>query len=484
MKLTDTLKILLVAMLLTVEFSLTSVHISASSVDFPSDFPYLFVYPQSVIANVGENITVSICIFNLTSNVFTTFDFWQNPNDPYPTYAPDGTNSYPLGSLLGFDINFTWDPEILEYKSHTVTVPFEDYPNPIPPMNYSGTLYKPVLTAKEVVDKEKGKIWIAKSHQGTKVFNGNGTILQITFQIKREGGSELKIASAALATFKLLVPGANKDIIIFRVGNGFVSTPGARTRIYSVDIKAAVGTRRFNPPIIKGENASIKVTIKNDGSIEDFYNLTVYHKNPTGVTQKIFGEVSATINATQIINKEIILPAENLDIGIHNCTIYLDVLHYGIPYHESISKEIRVISGEVNIQISWQPEKIQKDQNITFTAAINIADPDVSVRNVTWEFYEHGLTGGLALRHTLYGQTVIYSFAYAKNWTVVAIVTDSFGVTWNEYRPATSNYRKEQTITVLEKIEEAVFPWDLVILAVIVIAVIIIAIIYIRRKRR
>jgi hypothetical protein len=160
------------------------------------------------------------------------------------------------------------------------------------------------------------------------------------------------------------------------------------------------------------------------------------------------------------------------------------VLHYGIPYHESISKEIRVISGEVNIQISWQPEKIQKDQNITFTAAINIADPDVSVRNVTWEFYEHGLTGGLALRHTLYGQTVIYSFAYAKNWTVVAIVTDSLGVTWNEYRPATSNYRKEQTITVLEKIEEAVFPWDLVILAVIVIAVIIIAIIYIRRKRR
>ena len=483
MKLTDALKILLVVMLLTVEFSLTSVHISASSVDFPSDFPYLFVYPQSVIANVGENITVSICIFNLTSNVFTTNDVWQTPNDPYPTYDPLGMHSYPLGSLLGFDINFTWDPEILEYKSHTVTVPFETYPNPIPPMNYSGTLYKPIQAVKEEVDKDKGTIWVAKSHMGIKVFNGNGTILQITLQIKREGGSELKIANAKLATMKTLVPGANKDIIIFRVGNGFVSTPGARTRIYSVDIKAAVDTRRFNPPIIKGENASIKVTIKNDGSIEDFYNLTVYHTNPNGVTQKIFGEAT-TINATQSINREIIIPAEKLDIGIHNCTVYLDVLHHGTPFHESISKEIRVISGEVTIQISWQPEKIQKDQNITFTAAINIIDPDVSVKNVTWEFYEHGLTGGLALRNTLYGQTVTYRFTYAKNWTVVVIVTDNFGTTWNQYRPATSNYRKEQTITVLEKIEEAVFPWDLVIFAVIIIAVIILAVIYIRRKRR
>jgi len=392
--------------------------------------------------------------------------------------------------LIGFDINFTWDPNILEYLGHTLTVPFENYQTPIPPMNYSGTLYAPIDIVKNEVDRTGGFIRCVVSHRGQKMFNGNGTLLQATFRVKREGGTELKIIGAKLASNYMVIrlqypefKEVNKNIIIFRVGNGFVSTPGARTRLYSVDIKAAVGTRRFNPPIIKGENASIKVTIKNDGSIEDFYNLTVYHTNPNGVTQKIFGEAT-TINATQSINREIIIPAEKLDIGIHNCTVYLDVLHHGTPFHESISKEIRVISGEVTIQISWQPEKIQKDQNITFTAAINITDPDVSVKNVTWEFHEHGLTGDRALRNTLYGQTVTYRFTYAKNWTVVVIVTDNFGTTWNQYRPATSNYRKEQTITVLEKIEEAVFPWDLVIFAVIIIAVIILAVIYIRRKRR
>lgn len=479
-------RILLVIALLAAVIQATSMHISVSSeeAEFPSDFPYLFVYPQSIIANVGENVTVSICIFNLTSNIFRTNDIWQSPNDPYPTYDPDGVHAYPLGSLLGFDINFTWDPKILEYISHTVTVPFEDYRDPIPPMNYSGTLYMPVQSVKEEVDKDKGRMWIAMAHQGTKVFNGNGTILQITFQIKREGGSELKIANAKLATIKLLVPGANKDIIIFRVGNGFVTTPGARTRLYSLDIKAAVGIIRFNPPIIKGENVSVKVTVKNDGNTVDSYNLTVYHKSPDGVEHVILFRENEIIEPRQSQTEEIIILADDISVGVHEFNVSITVLHEEELFKESRSQEVRVISGEVAIQISWTPKPVYAGTDITFTATVNIIEPGVTVQNVTWQFYEHGEKGGLALRNTLYGPTVTYNFPFPKNWTVVVVITDSLGTTWNQYRPAAANYRNEVTIQVLEAIEEAGFPWDLVILAIIIITIIVLVAIYIRHKRR
>jgi hypothetical protein len=463
-------------------------YISSSQLAFPEDFPYLFVHPTSIIANPGENVTVSICIFNLTENVFKTYGTWQKLGDPYPTYNPDGIHVYPLGFLLGFDINFTWDPNILEYLNHTLTVPVESFNYPIPPMNYSGTLYKPIQTTMEDVNATKGYIRIVISHQGTKMFNGNGTILQITFRVKREGGSELKIANAKLSTNNLVIrqqypefQDVNKNIIIFRVGNGFVSTPGSRTRIYSVDINAAVGTRRFKSPIIKGENASVKVTIKNDGNIEDLYNLTVYHKPPGGVLQKIFEQVNASIGGFQSIAEEIIIPAENLDVGIHNFTAVLKVLHFGKIFIESLSKEARVISGEIDVQISWQPETIRADKNVEFIAAIDITETDITVQNVTWEFREEPTAPP---HDTRFGSTVTYSFPYAKNWTVTIIVTDSLGITWNLYRPATSNYRREVTIQVLEAVEEVSFPWDLVILAVIIIIIIIVAVIHIRRKRR
>ncbi|MEM2702977.1 MAG: hypothetical protein QXR45_07430 [Candidatus Bathyarchaeia archaeon] len=459
---------------------------------FPGDFPYLFVYPHTIIANPGQNITVSICIFNLSANVFRTFmGDWQSPFDPYPTYNPDGTHVYPLGFLLGFDINFTWDPNILEYLNHELTVPIESYQEPIPPMNYSGTLYAPVDVVKNEVDKVKGIIRAVVSHRGQKVFNGNGTIIKATFRIKREGGTELKISGAKLATnyllIRLLYPqfrDVNKNVIIFRVGNGFVTTPGARARIYGLDIKAAVDTRRFAPPIVKGENVSVRVIVKNDGNLENVYNLTVFHKSFEGAMQKILERTNVTIEAFQSIVEEAFISTENLNIGTHVFTANLTVVHHGETFYESLSKEIKVVSGEVDIQIHWQPQTIHINKNVTFTATVNFAESGITIKNVTWEIYEHGLYGGLALRNKLDGQTVTYQFNFAKNWTVVVIVTDSLGLTWDQYRPATSNYKKEITIQVLEAIEEAGFPWDLVILAAIVIIVIILAAIYLLRKRR
>lgn len=475
------IELAIISVLVLLAFLKANINISSANEEttFSSDFPYLFVYPDKIVAEPGQNITVSICIFNLTENVFRTNDVWQSPNDPYPTYNPSGIHVYPLGSLMGFDVNVTWNPDILEYLNHTVTAPVEDYPNPIPQMNYSGTLHAPIVNTTVVVSQDNGYIREGRAHQGTTVFNGNGTIMQITFKIKREGSSELKISSAKLSSHKLLVPGANKDLIIFRVGHGFITTPGARTRIYSLELKAAVGNKRFPSPILNGENASVKITIKNEGSITDFYNLTVYHKLPNNTVYTIYNNVNVVIEGGEQNMTEIIVSDENLDIGIHTFIANLTVFHEGIIFSESTNKAVKVISADLDIQYSWEPQVVYVDEDVTFTVAGNHSEPDIYL-NFTWKIYEKQNVPPLK---TLNGTTVLNKFTIAQNWTIVLIVTDSLGITWDPYRPATSNYKLEFVIEVLEK-TEATFPWDIVALAIIVIAVIAVTAVYIIRRRR
>jgi hypothetical protein len=115
----------------------------------------------------------------------------------------------PLGNLYGFDIQFSWDPTIIKYVNHTVTVPVEDYPNPIPPSPYSGILHKPTLAIVEMVD-EAGNIpgaadprvraWFSFASMAPAApFNGNGTLFTMTFQAIKNGISPLEIVDCTLS---------------------------------------------------------------------------------------------------------------------------------------------------------------------------------------------------------------------------------------------------------------------------------------------
>lgn len=459
---------------------------TCGDIEFPPVFPHLFVYPQNITAAPGDTVTVYICIFNLSANIYKTNVGWQ-PGEPPPPYYENGIHVYPLGYLLGFDIKFRWDPTILEYINHTVTVPVEDYPDPIPPLNFTGTLHKPLQDVKEEINATEGTIWIAKAHMGMDYYNGNGTIAIINFKVKREGATPLEIYEAKLATSKLIVqqdyPEANKDQIIFTVGNGYLRTLGARTRIYHFDVKAAVNEKRFNPPIIEGENASITVTMKNEGFSTDLYNLTIYHTDPSGATYSIKNYTNVSIDGGRNVTEEIIVPADQLAKGYHTFTLNASILHGDVIYRESKSVTIRVVSAELQMDISWTPEHPVVGQNVTFTVSANYNEPDLTL-NFTWKFYEQPPTSPtFPAKKILKGQSVSYSFPSAKNWTIRLIATNSLGVTWDPDRPATSSFMKDVTIEVSET-TEARFRWDLVLLAIIVIAIIAAVAFYLYRQRR
>jgi len=87
-------------------------------------------------------------------------------------------------NLYGLDVRIAWDPTYLQYIEHTVTMPIEDFPDPIPPSPYPGTLSGTLLTIKDEVDPINGTYALAVSQMGeTPGFNGSGTLFIMKFMV-------------------------------------------------------------------------------------------------------------------------------------------------------------------------------------------------------------------------------------------------------------------------------------------------------------
>jgi hypothetical protein len=88
--------------------------------------------------------------------------------------------------LVGVDIKFRYDPAYLDYVSNVLTVPVEDFPDPVPPSPYPGIIHSPLLKLADKVDTEQGSYWVAFSNLGGPFFNGSGTVFVMTFRVKSQ----------------------------------------------------------------------------------------------------------------------------------------------------------------------------------------------------------------------------------------------------------------------------------------------------------
>lgn len=205
---------------------------SGTGTELPTKYPLVYVYPDFVTGDVGDKFTISVIVYNLTNTL---------------VHDPDWPQAMiPLGNLYSFDIQFSWNPTIIQYVNSTnpvptingyrhpnVTVPIEKYPNPIPPSPYAGTIHgfgednKTMITAKNVVN-ETGNIpqagnpsvraWFAYATTlPAAPFNGNGTIFVMTFKVLKAGESPLKIEEVTL--------GSNTGVAIGRTTGGNPDVP-------------------------------------------------------------------------------------------------------------------------------------------------------------------------------------------------------------------------------------------------------------------
>jgi len=85
-------------------------------------------------------------------------------------------------NLSGIDIMFSWNDTYINYLSHTLTFPVEDYPAPQPPSPYPGILHAPKLELVNAVVDNTYQAAIATL--GGPGFNGSGTLVVMRFRVK------------------------------------------------------------------------------------------------------------------------------------------------------------------------------------------------------------------------------------------------------------------------------------------------------------
>ena len=88
--------------------------------------------------------------------------------------------------LVGVDIEFRYDPAYFDYVSHTLTMPVEDFPDPIPPSPYPGTLHNPPLPLVDQITPSTGNYWAAFATLGGPSFNGSGTVFVMTLRVRNQ----------------------------------------------------------------------------------------------------------------------------------------------------------------------------------------------------------------------------------------------------------------------------------------------------------
>ena len=80
--------------------------------------------------------------------------------------------------LAGFGLQVTWNTTYLEYVSHTIIMPVEDYPG--------GLIHKPILITADMLNEPQGTYDCAAFTLGGAPFNGSGSAFEITLRVKTQ----------------------------------------------------------------------------------------------------------------------------------------------------------------------------------------------------------------------------------------------------------------------------------------------------------
>jgi hypothetical protein len=399
------------------------------SAELPHDMPVVYVYPTQAFGAKGTTFTVSVKIFNLTNNFYQTDTLWK-PGEPLG--EPGAFFNYSLGNLYGFDIVFSWDPEILEYEDRLVMIPVEDYPE--------GILHAPILNIKDTVDYTNGKYYLSQSSwlpvESFNCPNDNSTIFTMTFKVKEEKASPIILESIELMLDPALegVP----DIIPHAAIDGEFCR--ARTiRVLSLDVGAPVETQWLNP-VISGEDVSIRLYVFNEGETSNHFNLTLYSDDIPLVWWRGEG-----LNRIESKAYYYILKTSNLAWGLHRVTAKISVYHYETLIEDSLTENFTIIN-EPSLNIIKAPSEIQKNETMTISAESNYhQDANSFILEYKWHLYEP--KAGTPT-YEFEGSSITHTFTKNGTWTALLTVKDNWNITFDPLRQSTSIYQMETTINV------------------------------------
>lgn len=256
--------------------------------------------------------------------------------------------------------------------------------------------------------------------------------------------------------------------------------------ISGVNVEAA-GGRSFGSPFIRGENVTVRFTVKSSGTVDETCDITLRFiaRNDTELLppREWIGEFLEYANERPYRFSTVDLPA-----AFCNITLNVDVT--GVDRHPEDnygSIEVRVVKPPT-IQIQY-PENIHKSESVTFDATASLhQDPDGQITTYTWDVME---PGGTTYGSVKGGNKVGYTFNLTGSTRVRLRIMDNFGLSYDasirDVRPAIDAYMRELTIDVQESsgggLQLPIDPLYIVIGIVIVVIVAVVAFRIIRKPK-
>jgi len=248
--------------------------------------PLVYVDPENVMKNVSETFTIDVVIAD-------------------------------IADLYGVDIQFKWDPLILEYVSHTAKIPVEDYPD--------GILHEPGITILDTADPVAGTYELAFACMDpAPVFDGTGIAFNITFTVIEEGGCFLEFPKNPTTGLPLIELSNKAGLpISYDSQDGRFETPGIPTAIFAW--KPTIGV--VGKPTIFNASESFA----HDGTIVKYYwdfddgnlinstSAEITHVFNHSIFTKIYSvslivEDNATVKSAPFVRTVTIVKSRNIEI--------------------------------------------------------------------------------------------------------------------------------------------------------------------------
>lgn len=414
--------------------SLLAMPIPNAKADFPSrKMPIVFVDPEYSSAAAGTLFNVSVKIFNLTDSLYRTDEPWE-PGSELP---PPGTRlGYSLGNMYGFTVRFSWNPLVLEYVSHVIMVPVENYPD--------GVLHGPLFVVQGELNSTAGTYFVSQNSWLYPVAafncpNRNATMLVFTFKIRREEPCFLRLEYVELVPDPSLVVklGLEPRIPLLALNGAF--TPENTTRVTSVEVGAPVGTLLYTP-VLLGENACVRFIMRNRGRTTDSYNLTLYEG---GTLLELWINESLASGENKAYNST--FSTAVMGLGLHTVTVNASLLHERTHIADSFTVSFILIRAP-SLSVGRSTPDVYENETVVLNAIEGLPhDPNIEIQNYTWLLYAPGT---IDPSYKYEGESVTHTFAKNGTWKIVLLVEDNWSISYDPSRNATASYMQEVSLDV------------------------------------
>jgi len=277
-------------------------------------------------------LTVSILLIGSTTIVKAQTEtvVYVDPPEVKDIFSPNTfTISVKVANITdfyGLDLQFTWDPTVIKYVSHTKMIPVSTHPG--------GVLNSPTLPILDAVDEtaslpgaEPGtRYWLAEASMlPAKGFNGSGTIFQMTFQVVGLGTSPLQILSCSLAdSIGLVIPATIKQGSFVN----FVPPPAPPADVFVTPPSI------INSSLTSSHNFTISVNVTGVENLYSFnldlaYNASILETSLVTVNSKFPSPTIAQSSGKVHVAASLTLPAPPIEGNLSLTLIKFHVLGEG-----------------------------------------------------------------------------------------------------------------------------------------------------------